>query len=155
VTEIDVVVQAMHALRPLFDRLPAGFWARVRVAESGCWEWIGGTNMYGYGAYRIDGKVKRTHRLTFELLVGPVPEDKELDHLCRVRRCCNPKHLEAVTHEENMRRGDWSGRLARTHCRHGHPYEGNLFIQANGARGCVICRARWKRNDRARKARSK
>lgn len=46
------------------------------------------------------------HRAAYEALRGPIPEDRVLDHLCRVRRCYNPWHLEIVTIGENVRRGE-------------------------------------------------
>ena len=57
------------------------------------------------------------HRLSYETFVGPIPDGKELDHVCGVRRCVNPSHLEPVTHHENVLRGK---RLLRGVCRKGH-----------------------------------
>lgn len=80
----------------------------------GCWLWTGAKNWTGYGqrSVRVDGKVRtaRAHRMAYELLVGPIPEGLTIDHLCRVRHCVNPDHLEPVTMKENARRGV----LART-----------------------------------------
>jgi hypothetical protein len=59
----------------------------------------------GYGSVRIAGHTRDAHRVRYEQEVGPVPEGKELDHLCRVPACCRPSHMEPVTHAENMRRG--------------------------------------------------
>lgn len=88
-----------------------------------CWLWRGCISTRGYGMVAIGGKVKLTHRLAYELFKGPIPDGLELDHLCRVRNCCNPDHLEAVTHEENVRRGE-SGckQRSKTHCPSGHEY---------------------------------
>lgn len=69
-----------------------------------CWIWTGHVNENGYGRIGYKRKVTGTHRLAYELLVGPIPEGMEPDHLCRERACCNPAHLEPVTHDENMRR---------------------------------------------------
>lgn len=79
--------------------------------ETPCWLWrhAGGV---GYGTARVGGRTVNAHRLAYEAFVGPVPEGLELDHLCRVRRCVNPNHLEPVTRSENMRRGS-RGRLTR------------------------------------------
>ena len=76
------------------------------VMPDGCWLWrkaLGGGT--GYGQLRMNGRTHNAHRVMYERLVGPVPEGLVLDHLCRVRACVNPDHLEPVTFAENMRRG--------------------------------------------------
>lgn len=81
------------------------FWSKVdRSGE--CWLWTAGTNRDGYGAFRRAnrGKMVKAHRYAFAEAHGEIPEGTELDHLCRVRRCVNPTHLEPVAHAENMRR---------------------------------------------------
>jgi hypothetical protein len=71
-----------------------------------CWPWRGATNQRGYGNFMLtDGATAKSHRVTYELLVGPIPEGLELDHTCRNTGCVNPAHLEPVTHAENIRRG--------------------------------------------------
>lgn len=85
--------------------LPSNMAKRVRVAESGCWEWQGAKNSRGYGCVAVNGKSQLAHRRAFELLVGPIPPGLQIDHLCRVQTCCNPEHLEAVTPLVNKRRG--------------------------------------------------
>lgn len=67
-----------------------------------CWIWTGSISRLGYGRFKWRGHFHPTHRWTYERARGPVPVGKELDHLCRVRHCCNPDHLEAVTHRQNM-----------------------------------------------------
>lgn len=81
----------------------------VRDEESGCWLWRGTITKVGYGTifeWR-EGQKHRpgAHRVVYEALVGPIPEGLDLDHLCRVRNCVNPSHLEPVTRRENLRRG--------------------------------------------------
>jgi DNA-binding transcriptional regulator YiaG len=66
-----------------------------------CWIWTGSLNAKGYG--RCFGGM--AHRRYYEEYIGPVPEGRTIDHLCRVRNCVNPEHLEAVSHAENCRRG--------------------------------------------------
>lgn len=85
--------------------MPVDVWKRIDVEASGCWAWTGTKNQNGYG-HTAHGPLRRNlvHRFVFQLLVGPVPEGLELDHLCRVRHCCNPEHLEPVTHRENVLR---------------------------------------------------
>ncbi|MFK5284023.1 HNH endonuclease signature motif containing protein, partial [Lacticaseibacillus paracasei] len=53
----------------------------------------------------VGGKSQKAHRFMYERLVGPIPAGMQLDHLCRVRPCCNPAHLEPVTQRENIARG--------------------------------------------------
>lgn len=74
--------------------------------QTGCWHWQGRINEQGYGLTSINGKNKvPAHRFIYERHKGVVPNGLELDHLCRVRDCVNPDHLEPVTHLENSRRG--------------------------------------------------
>ena len=80
--------------------------------QTGCWLWQRSTDQLGYGRFRRPGHHHYAHRMMWELRNGPVPDGLELDHLCRVRRCVNPKHLEPVTHSENMRRGYAARRAA-------------------------------------------
>ena len=83
------------------------FMAKVdTTAPGGCWLWTAHRNADGYGVFRFDGQMGGAHRFAYRLLVGPVPEGMELDHLCRVRHCVNPDHLEVVTHAENVRRAE-------------------------------------------------
>jgi hypothetical protein len=81
-------------------------WDRVTKHPEGCWEWTGPLTQ-GYGVIGAGGRhagLIRTHRLSYELLVGPIPEGLQIDHLCKNRKCCNPEHLEPVTGAENVRR---------------------------------------------------
>lgn len=81
-------------------------WMRkVSVESPGCWMWTAGSERLGYGVYSVQGRSVRAHVYVWELLVGPVPDGLELDHLCRRRLCCNPDHLEPVTHLVNVQRG--------------------------------------------------
>lgn len=77
--------------------------ARITLSGS-CWIWTGAT-VAGYGAVKRDRRKVRAHRYVYEAMVAPIPEGLVLDHLCRVTRCVNPDHLEAVTIGENVRRG--------------------------------------------------
>lgn len=73
--------------------------------STGCWLWQWCISSDGYGRIKRDGKVIGAHRHYYAERYGPIPEDRELDHLCRVRNCVNPDHLEVVTDAENTHRG--------------------------------------------------
>lgn len=94
--------------------LPARFWAKTE-SRGTCWRWTAATNQ-GYGRFGLDGKNLLAHRLAWVDRNGPVPDGLELDHLCNNRDCVNPDHLEAVPHEENVRRA----RERRALCGRGH-----------------------------------
>ena len=83
--------------------------------EDGCHLWTACLDQAGYGQFNAGVKTVRAHRFAYELAVGPIPDGLFIDHLCRVRSCVNPKHLEPVTHKENMRRA------AGNYCLYGHP----------------------------------
>jgi hypothetical protein len=69
-----------------------------------CWHWRGAVTSSGYGSVAYEGRLWSTHRLAYELLIGPIPDGLQIDHLCRNKVCCNPQHLEPVTAQENLRR---------------------------------------------------
>ena len=128
------------------------FWAKVAVSEDDCWTWTAYRSPKGYGVFGN----KRAHRVAYEMLVGPIPARLTLDHLCRNRGCVRPDHLEPVTNEENILRGEApSAKNARkTHCFRGHPLNGaNLYVwPRNGMRVCVACRTARERARRLRRA---
>lgn len=88
-------------MRSLAERVAA----KIAV-QHGCWVWMGRINRDGYGHVRVGKKTALAHRAVFEMAAGPVARGLELDHLCRHRCCVNPLHMEAVTHRENVMRGD-------------------------------------------------
>ncbi len=72
--------------------LPPNMAPKIAVDERGCWVWQNSRNSKGYGQVSICGRVRSTHRMAYELLVGPIPAGLHIDHLCRNRACCNPTH---------------------------------------------------------------
>lgn len=113
-----------------------------------CWLWSGRLKD-GYGQLSVNGRTTGAHRFAYERFVGPIPEGLVIDHLCRVRNCVNPGHMEPVTLAENIRRGETGKYLKdRTHCPRGHEYtEANTYITKPGTRGCRAC-AREKSRER-------
>lgn len=110
--------------------------------DTGCWNWSLALDRKGYGTITIKGRSYGVHRVTYEMLAGPIPEGLELDHLCRNHACSNPAHLEPVTHRENQRRGEgFVGRRSRqTHCIRGHEFtHANTYVRRNGTRQCRAC----------------
>lgn len=125
--------------------LPQRFWDKVnKESERGCWLWIGLKNHKGYGVFKIHGKYVSAHRLIYKTIIGPIPHGLQIDHLCRVRNCVNPAHMEPVTSRENSLRSMITQSYInanQTHCPQAHPYSGdNLYIEkSTGRRRCKIC----------------
>lgn len=120
--------------------------------DSDCWLWSGYKTSKGYGQFRNgEGKTVRAHRWIYMFSAGEIPEGLELDHVCGVRHCVNPDHLEAVTHGENLRRGGWGNQnVHKTECHRGHPFSGeNLYVRPNdGNRACKACQREANRKSR-------
>lgn len=135
----EVKPMQMRAI-PAMDR--GRFMAKViPVPESGCWIWEGSL-CRGYGSVCIDGKAYRAHRVSYQMHKGEIPEGLTIDHLCRVRCCVNPDHLEAVTNKENILRGTspTAHNRRKTHCINGHELvPGNLKWNRNQFRQCHMC----------------
>ena len=124
-------------------------WRKVdKLGPQGCWLWTAYINAGGYGRVRWGETNLNAHRLIYRVLVGPIPEGLHLDHLCRVRHCVNPAHLEPVTPHENVLRAEPAN---RTHCPSGHAYdEANTRVR-NGRRHCLACHRTHQANYLARK----
>lgn len=141
--------------------------ANIIVRPDGCWIWTG-SRVRGYGIVkreRFPGfgpTCVPAHRDVWELRVGPIPEGRVLDHLCRSRSCVNPDHLDPITQRENLLRSPTtraSKLAAATHCPAGHAYVGDNVIldPRRGIRSCRACHrdrcSDW--NRRAREAKQK
>lgn len=144
---------------PPLEPVPRGerFWSKVNkdgpVPEYAphlgpCWLWTAAEDGHGYGNFfrgptRADGYVK-AYTMAYELEVGPVPEGKQLDHLCRVTLCVRPSHLEPVTQRTNVLRGVSIAvkNAAATECIRGHAFdEVNTIVRPDGRRNCRACQA--------------
>lgn len=134
---------------PVIDR----FMNKIRTdGSTGCWIWMAGFKSEGYGGF---GK-ERAHVVAYRLFKGPIPSGLVIDHLCRNHSCVNPQHLEAVTQQVNVLRGEGiaAKRAKQTHCVNGHEFSpGNLYFY-RGYRFCRICRKakslRWARKNAQR-----
>lgn len=155
-----------NPLHPWANVAPIDRLLRKLTYEHGCWVWTGFRDLHGYGKmFGADRKPQQmTHRVAYELLVGPIPDGLHLDHLCRNPSCCNPLHLEPVTCRENVLRGA-SYRGEASACVNGHEYtDKSTLWRSDGQRRWRVCREcanersraaraekRWKRKSRAKK----
>jgi hypothetical protein len=135
------------------------FWARVDQTDS-CWLWTGPLTANGYADVTIGRRRMRAHRFAYELLVGPIPDGLQLDHVkargCRHRHCVNPAHLEPVTQTENILRGNSPAAIhaRKTHCINGHEFspENTYHRPDNGGRQCRTCISDRQRRSNQRSA---
>jgi hypothetical protein len=145
------------------------FWERVDRSGD-CWPWLGLVRPDGYARVWANRKQHYVHVMALRLLGVSIPDGHEVDHLCKVRHCVNPAHLEVVTPRENALRSSnpCAGYAKQTHCVHGHALDGdNLMLRDRGrgrvervclaCRGtvCAICRERRHEATRRFRARQK
>jgi hypothetical protein len=137
----------------------ARLWAQAPLDAAGCFVWTGVKDRKGYGRLKVDGKGYSTHRIAWAWFNGvEIPDGMTVDHLCLVKVCCNPIHLNICSSGENSRRSPHvraSINKAKTHCPSGHAYMGaNLRVDKKGHRVCIACADRHKRAYRARQKES-
>lgn len=117
---------------------------------SACWEWPGLIDQKGYGVIFFERKQRKAHRIMYEQIVGPIPDDREPDHLCRNRRCWNPRHIEVVEHRVNSLRSEspMAENARKDHCKHGHPFDAanTRYLKRKASKGkgtyvMRVCRA--------------
>jgi hypothetical protein len=137
------------------DERSRRFWARVdHTHDLGCWPWTGRLLRSGYAQIKVEGRNLMAHRFAYEDAVGPIPEGMTLDHLCRVRSCCRPSHLEPVTPRENTLRGESMAAIhaRRDCCVNGHMYmPENTLTYPGRPRVCRECKNERNRQTRLRK----
>jgi len=117
------------------------FFSKVNKTD-GCWLWNSTPSTKGYGMYWVDGKYALAHRYSYQKFVGDIKDGYQIDHLCRVRKCVNPEHLQQVTQKENILRGTGvtSVNHKKTHCMNGHEFsKENTYITKKNSRRCRIC----------------
>lgn len=123
------------------------FLSKIELSpDSSCWLWSGYLKPNGYASMYVNDSARKeyAHRVAYELFKCPIPDGMDIDHLCRVRHCVNPDHLEAVTRKVNVGRSPIMGNPRNknaTHCIRGHELSGeNLYVKPNGRRICRTCR---------------
>lgn len=126
---------------------------------TGCWLWTATLFADGYARIYYKRKSLKAHRVSYEIFIGPIPEDKQLDHTCHNgsgchagknclhRRCINPDHLEPTTGQVNTLRGETiTGENARKrHCPKGHPYNDVEVWRTKKVRICKTCRSEYRK----------
>lgn len=112
------------------------------VPCDGCWLWIRGQCTGGYGSFTLNHKTRRAHRVAYEMVYGvTLTPDQFLHHVCRVKLCVNPLHLE-ITNQVDHVDGITFGNKDKTHCPHGHEYtrENICWNRGGTSRECRICK---------------
>ena len=130
----------MPAFRPEEER----FWDKVVKTDS-CWLWTAGTfgRTGDYGCFYLTGgrKAIGAHIWSWEQVNGPVPEGLVLDHLCEVKLCVRPDHLNPTTHQLNILKGTSPSAVnsRKMVCNRGHSLE-DAHVLKGGRRDCRKCR---------------
>ena len=131
------------------------FWTKVDKSGPGdCWLWTGNIcSDTGYGRFHYRGRNVKAHRISYVATYGEHDPELVIDHLCRVRHCVNPDHMEVVTVGENTNRGcgPLANKARAQECPQGHPYTPeNTYSSPTHRRMCRTCK---RRNSKSHKAR--
>jgi hypothetical protein len=136
-------LRALHRVDDYGQRAPLAVRLLRQAAQDGeCWSWTGAvSNTYG----RIAAAQRTSylaHRAAYETFAGPIPDGQQIDHLCRNRICINPAHLEAVTQQVNLARGNgvYAVNARKTHCKRGHEFTSENTLIQQGTRKCRACK---------------
>lgn len=127
---VDALARMPEQERDNFGRFMA-----LTEFSDGCWLWRGGIGRNGYGRFWTKAGRSTAHRWIYERVVGPIPADHQLDHLCRVRNCVRPEHVEPVTALEHNRRTH----APTVRCPSGHSYDEANTRWYGGRRYCRAC----------------
>ena len=125
------------------DELRARFYSRIKKTDT-CWLWVGSLSEKGYGIFYHNYKTTRAHRMSLELSGSTIPHGMQIDHLCRVRNCVNPSHLQIVDAKTNVRRGVGVTAInaMKTACDSGHRLSAeNTYIDKTSYKTSRLCRA--------------
>jgi hypothetical protein len=161
---LDLEGRPHLGVRAARKRIPAAerITRNIEVSPTGCHLWTGRLMNTGYAQFTVVQVGYKSvallgHRVAYELAYGRIPDGMVIDHLCRVRRCVNPDHLEPVAQRENTMRSPIAmGALnaAKTHCAQGHPYDAaNTYVyqmkkRSTTVRICRTCRAIWRKRSK-------
>ncbi len=121
-------------------------WKYITIPKDpkACWIWIGRLSPEGYDKFSFINHEYLAHRFVYEYLVGQIPKELQIDHLCRNKACVNPHHLEPVTSKININRGKGNPNKYKIKCKNGHPFnKNNIYYQIENGyvkRKCVQCR---------------
>lgn len=136
-------VLPLFTMKPKTRQTKESFLKKLRIKDSGCWDFKGAINATGYGVVGFNGKVMQAHRLSWFLHNGEIPDGLLVCHRCDNRRCCNPDHLFIGTHKDNTQDMILKGRRSalnakRSTCRRmGHNTSSPDSRYSSGK--CIMC----------------
>ena len=141
-TDAQTLSRADRAILAVSEKDIIRFTKRLHWDDNGCLIYSGYLNECGYGHFSLNGTTVYAHRLACYLFLGELPGGgMEVDHLCFVRACASPFHLESVTSMENARRRKDRNR-SQPACKRGHiKTDKNTYVNPHtGGEECRDCR---------------